>query len=543
MSRAADRRAAEFDEKRLAPLILARRWRECRRLCEEAVASGKPSFEYLALRAGLRLKDGDPEGGWEDLLGAFALSTEYGAVYAEGEDEAARSRDTFPLSGLAFSEIEDHLSAALLRRPRLACAWAWRGLVRRRLLRYGEAAADLSQALRLGMRTALVLTCRGEARLHEGDMGGFADLEAAVHLPCSAWSHSWLGRALIAFRRDPRGIDAVSRAVALEPWNGWHRAWRAEGKRILRRKAGMYADYAASLRLDGAMRHSGFVRAWRGLAYVADRRWGPALSDFEASLKAMPGYALAVNGKARALQGLGRSRQWLEWLDRSVTLDQKYVYSQRSMPAVAAARLAAQAQTAAKRRPREARAWRWLGFYSGLAGDAAAAEAAWAHALARSPNDALTLAWRGQSRAERGLDGAHEDLRRAVKAGRENVGARVWLAKLELAAGRPREALRLLDEAVAADPRFAWAFADRGRLRLMLGDPGGAAADLRVAVGMNAGYAEGWADLAAALAEGGDKAEARSAAARAKDVSPGQARDRARQWRGYFAKRRALGAA
>jgi tetratricopeptide (TPR) repeat protein len=534
-----DRRPAEFDEKRLGPLIRARRWDACRRLCEEAVASGEPSFEYLALRAGLRLKDGDPEGGWEDLLAAFALSTEYGAVYAEGEDEAARSRDTFPLSGLEFPEMEALLSREIRRRPGLAVAWAWRGLVRRRLLRYAEAASDLSEAHRLGLRTALVLTCRGEARLHGGDLGGLDDLEAAVRLPCAAWSWSWLGRALIAFKRDPRGLDAVSRAIALEPWNGWHRAWRAEGKRILGRKAGMYADYAASLRLDGAMRHSGFVRAWRGLALVSDRRWKSALSDFESSLEAMPGYALAVNGKARALQGLGRSRQWLEWLDQAVRLDQKYVYSQRSMPAPVAATLAAQAETVTKRHPREARAWRWLGFYRGLAGDAPGAEAAWARALALAPKDALTSAWRGQLRAEKNLPGAREDLRRA---GRADVGARVWLAKLELAGGRPREALKLLDAAVAADPRFAWAFADRGRLRLMLGDAAGAAQDFRVAVGMNAGYAEGWADLAEALKATGDAAGSRAAAARARAVSPNQAVGRAAQWRAYFAKSRALAA-
>lgn len=534
-----DRRPAEFDEKRLGPLIRARRWDACRRLCEEAVASGEPSFEYLALRAGLRLKDGDPEGGWEDLLAAFALSTEYGAVYAEGEDEAARSRDTFPLSGLEFPEMEALLSREIRRRPGLAVAWAWRGLVRRRLLRYAEAAEDLSQALRLGLGTALVLTCRGEARLHGGDLGGLDDLEAAVRLPCAAWSWSWLGRALIAFKRDPRGLDAVSKAIALEPWNGWHRAWRAEGKRILGRKAGMYADYASSLRLDGAMRHSGFVRAWRGLALVTDGRWKPALADFEASLKAMPGYALAVNGKARALQGLGRSRQWLEWLDRAVRLDQKYVYSQRSMPAAVAAKLAAQAEAVTARHPREARAWRWLGFYRGLAGDAPGAEAAWARALALAPKDPLTSAWRGQLRAERNLPGAREDLRRAGSA---DVGARVWLAKLELAAGRPREALKLLDAAVAADPRFAWAFADRGRLRLMLGNAAGAADDFRVAVGMNASYAEGWADLAEALKAAGDAAGARAASVRARAVSPSQAEGRAAQWRAYFSKSRALAA-
>lgn len=532
-----DRRPAEFDEKRLAPLIRARRWDACRRLCEEAVGTGKPSFEYLALRAGLRLKDGDPEGGWEDLLRAFALSTEYGAVYAEGEDEAARSRDTFPLSGLEFPEMEALLSREIRRRPGLAVAWAWRGLVRRRLLRYAEAAQDLSEAYRLGLRTALVLTCRGEARLHGGDLAGLDDLEAAVRLPCAAWSHSWLGRALIAFKRDPRGIEAISRAVKREPWNGWHRAWRAEGKRILGRKAGMYADYAASLRLDGAMRHSGFVRAWRGLALIADGRWKPALADFEASLKAMPGYALAVNGKARALQGLGRSRQWLEWLDRAVRLDQKYVYSQRSMPAAVAGKLAAQAETVTKRHPREPRAWRWLGFCRGLAGDVPGAEAAWARALRLSPKDPLTAAWRGQLRAERNLPGAREDLRRA---GRADVGARVWLAKLELAAGRPREALKLLDGAVAADPRFAWAFADRGRLRLMLGNASGAAEDFRVAVGMNAGFAEGWADLAEALKAAGDAAGSRAAAARAQEISPSQAASRAAQWRAYFAKSRAL---
>ena len=45
------------------------------------------------------------------------------------------------------------------------------------------------------------------------------------------------------------------------------------------------------------------------------------------------------------------------------------------LPAAVAAKLAAQAESVTKRHPREARAWRWLGFYRGLAGDAAGAEA------------------------------------------------------------------------------------------------------------------------------------------------------------------------
>lgn len=529
----------EFSATRFAPLIARRDWAECRRLCDAAEAGGTRHFEFFILRATLRLLGGDPAGGWADLERAFAMNPSYAATYAEGEDVEARSRAAFPLPGLPMRELKAELDKVLEKSRKEGRTWAWRGLVRRRLFDYAAAAEDLTRALALGFKTALVYTTRGEARLQAGDRGGLADLEKAVTLPCAAWNHAWLGRARTAFFRDRRALDDLSRAIALEPKNDWHWAWRAEAKRILGVKEGRLADYAKALALDAERHHDGFIHTWRGLSLLADGDFARSRRDFEAALKSMPKYALAVNGKARALRGQGRWADWLRWLDKAVALDQKHAYNQQNMKPDLARALADDAARA----PRSARSRRWEGFYRAMAGDHETAEARFAEALALDRKDAWAWAWRGQFRAERRDPRAAADLKRALSLDGGLVGARVWLAKLELAAGRPESALAHLDAALKADARFVWAFADRGRLRLMLGDPAGAAADLRVAVTMNATFAEGWADLAEALRKAGDSSGARHAVAASKRLQPALYARRAAQWRAYFAKRAELEAA
>lgn len=529
----------EFSATRFAPLIAKRRWDECRALCDAAEAGGTRHFEFFILRATLRLLAKDPAGGWADLERAFTMNPSYAATYAEGEDVEARSRAAFPLPGLPMRELKAELDGTLAREPGRATTWAWRGLVRRRLFDYAAAAADLTKALERGFATALVYTTRGEARLQSGDRGGLADLEKAVTLPCAAWNHAWLGRARTAFFRDKRALGDISRAIRLEPGNDWHWAWRAEAKRILGVRRGRLADYAKALALDAERHHDGFIHTWRGLSLLADGDYDAARRDFEAALRSMPKYALAVNGKARALRGRRRFGDWLRWLDKAVALDQKHAYNQQNMKPELARALAEDCARA----PRSARARRWEGFYLAMAGDHAAAEPRFAEALALDPRDAWAWAWRGQFRAERNDPRAAKDLKKALSLDGKLIGARVWLAKLEVAAGRPRAALRHLDAALAADSRFVWAFADRGRLKLMLGDPEGAVRDLRVAVTMNATFAEGWADLAEALRRAGDARGARQAEEASRRLEPGLFANRAAQWRGYFAQRRRLEAA
>ncbi|PZO79897.1 MAG: TonB-dependent receptor [Mesorhizobium amorphae] len=179
-----------------------------------------------------------------------------------------------------------------------------------------------------------------------------------------------------------------------------------------------------------------------------------------------------------------------------------------------------------------------------------------ARALAIDPDDAAALEARASLRAsyEGDLDGAEEDLRRAVEiapgsssawntlglvqAGREaNREAEAAfrrsialdpndpvgyanLAVFLLEQDRVAEARPLIDRAMALDPAFDVALAARGRLRLQTGELDAAVSDLLAASTANPAYSQGLLLLAAGLYESGDRVGAEQALDNAERLDP-----------------------
>lgn len=112
----------------------------------------------------------------------------------------------------------------------------------------------------------------------------------------------------------------------------------------------------------------------------------------------------------------------------------------------------------------------WLGRYRQALDtlDAAAAGGArvWVHC------------WRGAARLKLGdLRGALADLNRAIARDHQDLEAYVWRGEAYRLRARYPEARRDLDRAVALDPSYGWAHANRALVRHALGDDAGMAED------------------------------------------------------------------
>ena len=474
-------------------------------------------YSVFLRRSGRRLLAGDAAGGWADLMRAYELGPDFMFAYAEARAGRGRGAD---------DRMPDERLLKALERPKQASDWAWRGLLRRRTGDYAGAVADLDRAKSLGLRTAMLLTWRGEARLHLGDSSGMKDMEKALTLPCHAWNHAWCGRAKTAFGRDPGALTHFDRAVALEPRNGWYLAWRAEAKRLLGVK-GALADFDKALELDPGYDYQAWVRTWRGLARLQAGKAAGALADFDAALKKKPGYALAVSGRMRARRALGRWKSWLDDLETVSRLDAKHVHAWYNRPREELAELARDLDRAGG----GARAEKWRGFFRLLLGDLSGARAALGRA-ATLKKDPWLHAWTAQLAEQEGRAAdALASYGRALTLAPKDPVIRAWRARLHLAAGKTKGALADFDRALASDQRYAWIFADRGRVRLMSGKAALAAADFEKASVLDGNDAGLWADLAAAYGAGRRPADRKRALARAMSLDPARAEGRLAIWR------------
>ncbi|MBI5247225.1 MAG: tetratricopeptide repeat protein [Elusimicrobia bacterium] len=477
-------------------------------------------YSVFLRRSARRLLGGDAAGGWADLMRAYEVGPDFMFAYAEARDASARGRRG------ADDRIPDERLLKALARPQHASDWAWRGLLRRRTGDYAGAVADLDRAWVGGLRTSMILTWRGEARLHLGDAEGMKDMEKALTSPCHAWNHAWCGRAKTAFGRSPAALAHFDRAIKLAPRNGWYLAWRAEAKRLLGVKKGVLADFDKALRLDPGYDYQAWVRTWRGHARLQAGKAAGALADFDAALKKKPGYALAVSGRMRAQRALGRWKDWLADLEKVSRLDAKHVHAWYNRPREELAELARDLDKARG----GAVASKWRGFFRLLLGDFSGAHAAFERA-AGLKKDPWLHAWTAQLAEQEGRAAdALASYDRAVRLAPKDPVIRAWRARLHLAAGQTSAALADFDRALASDQRYAWIFADRGRVRLMSGKAALAAADFEKASILDGNDAGLWADLAAAYGACRRPADRKRALARASSIDPTKASARLKIW-------------
>jgi len=538
-----DHRAVQrFNIRNYNEWLFQGRFRECLDETNGLVRQGCKEYACYLLRSGLKLMLGDCEGGWQDLMRAFQLSPRFMAEYAEGEVLFRRRKgDRRALfleaaHGVPAPVLVRQLDAVLQSHPYLSVAYAWRGALKRRLLDYQGAAADLTRAWELGVRTSMILTWRGEARLQTGDTGGLQDMARALRLPsCAAWNWAWLGRAYVAFRRSPKALKYLDRAIELDPVNGWYYAWRGEAKRILRLPKGMLEDFDRALVMDPGYNYRGWVLTWRGLACLALGRPAEALENFNQALERMPDYALGYHGRAQAFRKLGRLREWILDFDRAARLDSKYIQAQYSRSCQELEAFVTDLGLVLKGQPDLAIAYQWRGLFHSLLGRAPAALMDFERAIDLDARQAWTFLWRGQLwYSMRESRKALVDFDRALGLEPKNPIALSWRARISVEQGRLPEALALLDRAVAADQRYAWLYADRGRVRLMIGRQADSIQDFERALSLDRGYVLAYVDLALARGLTDDPEQERAAVEHAARLDPSRTRQRLETWRSYW---------
>lgn len=494
------------------------------------------------LRSRLRLEAGDCAGGWAALMRAFAQDPRLPSTYAEGEEwappQGGSRRRPWPArsNGPPAALLLSRLDAILSRRPALAEAWAWRGALRRRVLNYAGAVADLDRAWALGLRSSLILTWRGEARVQILDFnGGRRDLGRALTLPCRAWNHAWCGRVLLTLCGDAGGLKHLDTAIKLDPGFAWHYAWRAMARQRLGDSRGMFEDFRKALRLDRRGDYRCWVYAWRGLAFLKGGRPRRALRDFDRAVEAMPGYAPALWGRAQACRALGRFRDWIEGLDHAARINSKYLQSLHAWPKAELESALADVDGLLRRSQGLDAARRWRGFLLARLGRFQEAISELDRVVGGRPRDALARLWRGEALCRAGrLEESQADLDETLRLEPGSALARAARAKVFIVRGRLKQALRELETAGLLDQHCAPVFADLGSLRLMMGSPQGAVEALERAVAKDRRYASAYADLGLARGRLGDGRGERRDLRRAFQLDSRGVSERLRMWAGYW---------
>lgn len=491
------------------------------------VLSADPERRALGLerRSVKLLLAGDARGGWEALQEAFAAYPRAASRYAEGQDltpKPERRRDLAMLSRLDEA----------LRRGRDCGLLCWRAAVKRRLMDYAGAAADLDAAAKLGRLSAAALTWRGEARLQSFSRDeGLADLAAALRLPDAAsWNWAWRGRALINLEHElEESFRCLDRSISLDPGWGQALAWRGEARRRKGDVAGALRDFEAALKGDLSRDDRPLVRGWRALAILSRGDAARARSELRALVRLMPGYSAWLLGLSQAERALGNTAAWIENLDRAAKLSSKHSQEARGWDrerveaALAELRKAGGGSAALRR---------WRGFLLLRAGRAQESLADLEAACARQPRRALGWLWRAEAFCALGrMEEAGRACARALKLEPRCVESLLLKARLAAAAGDKRAALSAYAAAQQADGRCTLVYAERGALLLALGDAAGACADLERAVWLDSRDPAPWVDLAQARALRGDRKGSADALRRASALDPARAAERAGKWR------------
>jgi tetratricopeptide (TPR) repeat protein len=303
-----------------------------------------------------------------------------------------------------------------------------------------------------GAASAKDLARRGRVRRLLGDPEAAADLRAALDLnPKLAKAHAWLGEAGLG---EAGSLDSLDRAIELEPKDGWFRTYRGAGRLLADDPKNASADLSIAAKL---LKNEALPQFLLGLALSRLKKKTPADAALRRALALEPSSSSAALLRAKLWTGRKAATateealdaepdhahvalftwkpesSWDGWLSRHA----EFCFSERHLPLCARFGLD---ETRFSPYPAEAVALS-------------------TRALDARGRRAWTLAVHGRALAR-------------VPGG----GARA-----------KREARRLLDAAVAANPRAGWTWAWRALSRVGA-DPKGALSDLNKALTLSPHY-------------------------------------------------------
>lgn len=438
----------------------------------------------------------------------------------------------------------------LEKEPKTARDWAERGRALRLLGRRSDAEDCFGKALALDSKLARALAYRFEARLADAVKSryvAFDDIDAAIALePKDPWwrvwrAAAWLSGVATSSRRKGRlkaledsaaaikldrgcalawivsawanemltrpqaARQALSRALALEPGEGWLYVWRAE----LGGSPDWTQDDERGMLLDEGLPFGRFAppddpkaavaSTTRRLKRAPKSHWarvirssylrGHPFNDFSGALRDLEEAAALAPRCAWTRAHLSRAQIMAGDLDAA----------RRSLDA------------AVKLAPKSGWIRAWRGELRRRRGELEPALADFEAALRLDPSQELVYAWRGGARRALGDDrGALEDLDAAARLDARSAWVHHERCLALRGLGRVAEAISALEEACRLDGKFGWcrdrrdaaaatveldavlreqprnaaAYAWRGEAKLGAGDPEGARQDLEACLAL-----------------------------------------------------------
>lgn len=387
--------------------------------------------------------------------------------------------------GERYAEAEEALSESIRLDPEYAYAWGTRGQVRRAVDRVDEAIDDFERAAELGPTIGWIRYGAGEAYYHRSQASNSApDMERAIaHLsaattanPAGGWAWSLLGQAHWWREELAEAEEALWRAHELAPddVNLLVDLARVRNQRGAPAEALVLAERACE-----AAPNDPYARLTRGQIRYSQGDVAESIVDLEIAVRDLPDLAEARAALGESYRQVGRYEDALRQLDAAVAGDPADAWALSSRGAV----------------------------YVSLGRGAEALPDLRRSLELRSP-DTFALTWlREALSASRTPDEAADEIGAHARRYPDNLDIQeVYVDALRFA-GRYREAVDLIDEALWRQPEHVGLLRSLGWAQLGLGEKAKGLDAMKRAVAVSSEPAT-LADLAYLQSQCGQTAEA-----------------------------------
>lgn len=276
--------------------------------------------------------------------------------------------------------------------------------------------------------------------------------EAINRLSATDWA--WVGYALVAAGGYQEAVEALTRAIKLDPKAAGEYSNRGAAYEKLGNYWPAIKDYDQAISLDPIGPSTFAFYTNRGVAYSKLGNYQQAIKDYDRAIELNPSWAEAYNNRGVGYVGLGDYPKAIRDYNRAIELDPKYSMAYRNRGYIYAWKLGNHRQAirdydrAIELDPKYADAYINRGSAYNHLGDWRKAIRDYDKGIEVDPNDAAAYTNRGA---------VYDHL------------------------GDYRKAIRDYDKAIELDPNFAGAYSNRGGAYHALGDYGQAIRDYKTA--------------------------------------------------------------